>query len=57
MPNWLYRLTAMHKKIDAEIDRERDRRSPDSFRLLRLKKLRLTIKDRVAARLTRMRTA
>lgn len=57
MPNWLYRLTAMHRKIDAEITLERHRRSPDSFRLLRLKKLRLAVKDRMAARLMRVRTA
>ncbi len=57
MPNWLYRLTVMHKKIDAEIDRERQRRLPDSVRLLRLKTLRLAIKDRMVMLLTRVRMA
>ena len=57
MPNWLYRLTLMHKKIDTAIDRERQRRSPDPFRLLRLRKLRLAAKDRIAAHLMRPRTA
>jgi hypothetical protein len=56
MPNWLYRLTAMHKKIDTEIEQERQRRLPDSLRLLRMKKLRLAIKDRIAAQLMRPRT-
>jgi hypothetical protein len=33
--------------LDAEISREQKRRIPDSWRLLRLKKLRLAIKDRM----------
>lgn len=57
MPNWLYRLTVMHRKIDTEIDRERQRRSPDAFRLLRLKKLRLAVKDRITSHLMRPRIA
>ena len=42
-----YRLTLAHSKLDAEIAREGKRRAPDSWRLLRLKKLRLAIKDRI----------
>lgn len=42
-----YRLTLAHSKLDAEISREQKRRAPDSVRLLRLKKLKLAIKDRM----------
>ena len=42
-----YRLALAHSKLDAEISREQKRRIPDSWRLLRLKKLRLAIKDRL----------
>ena len=42
-----YRLALAHSKLDAEISREQKRRVPDSWRLLRLKKLRLAIKDRM----------
>ena len=40
-----YRLTLAHSKLDAEISREQKRRVPDPVRLLRLKKLKLAIKD------------
>ncbi len=43
-----YRLLMIHSKLDAEVDYEQKRRFPDLFRLLRLKKLRLVIKDRMA---------
>jgi hypothetical protein len=43
----LYRLTVMHRRLDEEIRRELKRRFPDTIRLLRLKKLRLAIKDRL----------
>ena len=42
-----YRMTLAHSRLDAEIRREQKRRVPDSWRLLRLKKLRLAIKDRM----------
>ena len=42
-----YRLTLIHRKLDDEIVRERKRRVPDWIRLLRLKKLRLAVKDRL----------
>jgi uncharacterized protein YdcH (DUF465 family) len=42
-----YRLTVIHRKLDDEITRERKRRLPNWMRLLRLKKLRLAIKDRL----------
>lgn len=46
----IYRLTVVHRKLDDEIRRELKRRFPDSIRLLRLKKLRLAIKDRLSSR-------
>jgi hypothetical protein len=42
-----YRLTLAQSKLDAEISREQKRRVPDPVRLLRLKKLKLAIKDRM----------
>lgn len=42
-----YRLTAIHRRLDDEIRSELSRRMPDSIRLLRLKKLKLAIKDRL----------
>ena len=44
-----YRLTAMHQSLDQSIRAEMDRRMPDTIRLLRLKKLRLAVKDRLAS--------
>ena len=46
----IYRLTVLHRRLDDEIRRELKRRFPDSMRLLRLKKLRLAIKDRLYLR-------
>ena len=46
----IYRLTVLHRKLDDEIRRELKRRIPDSIRLLRLKKLRLAITDRLYSR-------
>ncbi len=45
----IYRLTAVHRRIDEEIRQELKRRLPDSMRLLRLKKLKLAVKDRLTA--------
>ncbi|TMJ11942.1 MAG: DUF465 domain-containing protein [Alphaproteobacteria bacterium] len=47
MNPFLYRLTVVHRRLDDEIRRELRRRLPDSFRLLRLKKLKLAVKDRL----------
>ena len=41
----MYRLTVIHRKLDEQIRRELERRFPDSIRLLRLKKLKLAVKD------------
>jgi hypothetical protein len=43
----IYRLSVIHRKLDEEIRRELKRRVPDSIKLLRLKKLRLAVKDRL----------
>ncbi len=43
----MFRLTAIHRKLDEEIRRELKRRFPDTVRLLRLKKLKLAVKDRL----------
>jgi hypothetical protein len=42
-----HRLSVVHKKPDDEIRSELRRRIPDTMRLLRLKKLKLAIKDRL----------
>lgn len=42
-----YRLSVIHRKLDDEIRRELRRRIPDTIRLLRLKKLKLAVKDRL----------
>ena len=44
----IYRMAVVHRKLDEEIKQEGKRRIPDTFRLLRLKKLRLALKDRLA---------
>ena len=44
----LYRLTVLHRQIDDALRREMRRRGADPFRLLRLKALKRTIKDRLA---------
>jgi hypothetical protein len=56
MNPFIYRLTLVHRRLDEEIRRELQRRWPDSIRLLRLKKLRLAVKDRLYAK-ARRRTA
>lgn len=42
-----YRLSLVHHRLETEIRREQTRTVPDSWRLLRLKKLKLAIKDRL----------
>ena len=43
----IYRLTVIHRRLDDEIRRELKRRAPSWVRLLRLKKLKLAVKDRL----------
>ena len=47
MNSLMYRLSVVHKRLDEEIRRELKRRFPDTIRLLRLKKLKLAVKDRL----------
>lgn len=47
MTNMIERLIAAHQLLNREIRRERMRLYPDIFRLARLKKERLAIKDRL----------
>ena len=47
MDAMLYRLSVVHGRLDDEIRRELKRRLPDTFRLVRLKKLKLAVKDRL----------
>lgn len=41
----LYRLIETHQKIDAALRREQSRPGPNGFRMMRLKKLKLRVKD------------
>ena len=43
----LYKMTLLHRRLDSEIRRELKRKFPNHFRLLRLKKLKLAVKDRL----------
>lgn len=51
MNAFVYRLSVVHRRLDDEIRRELKRRWPDSMRLLRLKKLKLAVKDRLYAKM------
>ena len=48
MSHSTYRLTNIHRNLDDAIAREMKSRLPDSLRLLRLKKLKLAVKDRLS---------
>ena len=48
--NDFYRMTMVHRILDDEIRGELKRRFPNHIKLLRLKKLRLAVKDRLHAR-------
>ena len=53
MSDRLYRLMERHQKLDRMIAAAQKRRWPDPFEVLRLKKLKLAIKDRIAHALRR----
>ena len=53
MSSRMYKLTRIHRGLDEAISREATRRLPDSLKLLRLKKLRLLVKDRLTAMMSR----
>lgn len=52
-----YRLSVIHRRLDDEIRRELKRRLPDAMRLLRLKRLRLMVKDRLAGHIRQFQPA
>ena len=43
----VFRLMEAHQRIDEELRMESDRRRPDPFKMMHLKKLKLRIKDRL----------
>jgi uncharacterized protein len=45
---YLFRLTQIHRQLDEAIRREGHRPAADRVRVLRLKKLKLAVKDRLA---------
>ncbi len=51
MNPFIFRLTVIHRRLEDEIKRELKKRLPDTFRLLRLKKLKLAVKDRLYAQM------
>jgi hypothetical protein len=53
MSSSTYRLTQTHRRLDDAISTEMSRRLPDALKLLRLKKLRLLVKDRLATLMRR----
>jgi hypothetical protein len=57
MSSSTYRLTHTHRRLDDAIATEMGRRLPDSLKLLRLKKLRLLVKDRLATLMRRSAAA
>lgn len=57
MPASTYRLMLIHRSLDESIRKEMRRTLPDSFRLLRLKKMKLAVKDRLTALMRREKTA
>jgi uncharacterized protein len=44
----VFRLMQYHQKLDAELRTERQQRWPDIFRIQKLKRLKLAVKDRLA---------
>ncbi|RXD06653.1 DUF465 domain-containing protein [Sphingomonas sp. UV9] len=54
MSMFSYKLTQLHKQLDDQIRVEMKRRMPDALRLLRLKRLRLNVKDRLRSRTLRL---
>ena len=57
MSSATYRLIRTHRGLDDAIATELGRRVPDSLKLLRLKRLRLAVKDRLATLMRRPRGA
>lgn len=43
----ILRLRSLHRRLDREIETERRHLRPDVFRIMRMKKLKLGLKDRI----------
>jgi hypothetical protein len=43
----LFRMMQLHQKLDDAISHEHKRRLPDVFRLMKLKRMKLVVKDRL----------
>jgi uncharacterized protein YdcH (DUF465 family) len=56
-PKRIHSLLIKSAEIQQEIEREHARPRPDTFRLLKLKKLRLAIKDRIITMLRAARNS
>ncbi|MCB2078833.1 MAG: YdcH family protein [Novosphingobium sp.] len=56
MSDRVFRLLERHQKLDERLRQAQRRRVPDPFEVMRLKKLKLAIRDRLA-RLARKRPA
>jgi len=54
MDNYTYSMSLLHRRFDDAIRRELKSRAPDWVKVLRLKKLRLAVKDRLNTRLATM---
>ena len=57
MNHFTYNLMRLHGQLDEQIRRELKQHMPDGLKLLRLKRLRLRIKDRLHARMAKMQPA
>jgi hypothetical protein len=53
----LFRLLEIHQRIDEALRRELRRPWPEPFRIIRLKKLKLRVKDRLHGLTPRLRRA
>lgn len=53
MSSTTYRLTQIHRSLDEAIRKEMRALAPNSLRLLRLKKMKLAVKDRLTALMRR----
>ncbi|MGN3974485.1 YdcH family protein [Tsuneonella sp. SYSU-LHT278] len=53
MSDRLYRLMERHQKLDRMIAAAQMRRLPDPFEILRLRKLKLAVRDRLARAMRR----
>jgi hypothetical protein len=53
MSQQIFRLMSRHQQIDEALRHERTRRWPDFMRMMRLKKMKLILKDRLSALMMR----